>query len=72
MVQRSRTSPPRSATPSVARLRPDGAGGDGAVGVQRLHPRRSQGDLRVMLEGIDGWDTYFRAGKGAGANAQNP
>jgi len=25
-----------------------------------------------MLEGIDGWDTYFRAGKGAGANAQNP
>jgi len=25
-----------------------------------------------MLEGIDGWDTYFRAGKGSGANAQNP
>ena len=29
-------------------------------------------DVRVMPEGIDGWDTYFRAGKGAGANAQNP
>ena len=31
-----------------------------------------KGDVRAMLEGIDGWDTYFRAGKGAPANAQNP
>ena len=60
-------NPARGWLPSSHRR---GSLGDDAVGIQRLHPRRSQG--RRMLEGIAGWDTYFRAGIGAHANAQNP